>query len=237
LDEVTVNRLLEKEAERLELSKREDVAALIEQATSDARYQTALQRRLQRKVSEMPEAEIKEYFTQNEKRYQTLGNRDLDVILLMPEPGEILWQTLKRGEALLERIRAGEDFAEIARAHSSHYSAANGGRMERLTAHGIARLVQPRIHNNLKKLAEGEILDPFVGECYDPKSLQYLHTGIFIIRNVKLYPPVQKPFEEVEDLVRGSYLRRHNQPLEQEVKQEVLESVDLDIYFDRLPAI
>lgn len=237
LDDVTVNRLLVKEAQRLELSKREDVAARIEQARREARYGTALQRRLQRKASELPEAEIEEYFNQNEKRYQTLSTRDLDVILLKPKPGEILWQTLRRAEGLVEQIQAGEDFAEIARAHSSHYSAANGGRMERLTEHGVARLVQPRIQNNLKKLEEGEILDPVVGECYDPKVMHYLHTGVFIIRNVKFYPPVQQAFEDVKDMVRGSYLRRNYKTMEAEVRQEILESIDLDIYFDRLPAI
>jgi parvulin-like peptidyl-prolyl isomerase len=237
LDDVTVNRLLVKEAQRLELAKREDVAARIEQAAREARYETALQRRLMLKASELPEADIREYFNQNENRYQTLSNRDLDVILLKPEPGEVLWQTLRRAEELAERIRAGEDFAEIARTHSIHYSAANGGRMDRLTEHGVARLVQPRIHNKLKKLEEGEIMDPFVGECYDPKLMQYLHTGVFIIRNGKFYPPVQQSFEDVQDMVRGSYLRRNYKSMEDEVKQEVLESIDLDIYVDRLPAI
>jgi hypothetical protein len=161
----------------------------------------------------------------------------MDVILLKPEPGEVLWQTLKRAEEFVRRIRAGEDFAEIARAHSSHYSASNGGRIERLTQHGVARLIQPRIMKHLKDLEEGEIVDPFVGECYDHKMLRYVHVGIVIIRNVKYYPPVQAPFEDVKDMVRSNYLRRNYMRLEAEVRQETLESIDLDIYFDRLPAI
>lgn len=239
LDEVTLNRVLVLEAERLGLSEREEVAAQIDTAVREVRYKRALYRRLQRKVSELPEAEIREYFQQNEKRYQTLRTTDLDVILLKPETEENLWQTLKRGEDMVRRIRAGEDFADLARAHSSHYSAANGGRMERLTNHGIARWVQPRVgfQAGINELAEGEVMDAVVAECYDPDRLRYFHVGVIIVRLVKSYPPEQQPFETVKEMARGSYMRRHFQRLETEVRQKILESIDLKIYFDHLPPI
>ena len=139
----------------------------------------------------------------------------------------------------MRRIRAGEDFADLARAHSSHYSVANGGRMERLTNHGIARWVQPRVgfQAGLNELAAGEVMDAVVAECYDPDGLRYFYVGVIIARLVKSYPPEQQPFEAVKEMARGSYMRRHFQRLETEVRQEILESIDLKIYFDHLPPI
>jgi hypothetical protein len=80
-------------------------------------------------------------------------------------------------------------------------------------------------------------MDPVVAECYDPDLLRYIHAGVIILRNVRVYPPEPQPFEAVKDMVRTSYLRRHYRRLESEVRQEIMDSMDLEIYFDRLPAI
>ena len=130
-------------------------------------------------------------------------------------------------------------FAELARAHSSHYSAAHGGRMERLTNHGVARLLQPRarFQGMLNELTDGEVSDVAVAECYDSKLLRYIETGIIFVRVVKSYPPEQQPFEAVKEMVRGSYLRRNFQRLEAEAREEILESIDLKIYLDHLPPL
>jgi hypothetical protein len=215
------------------------VAVLIEDAVRTVQYERALDQRLQRMAAGVPEEELREYFAQNEARYQTLRTRDLDVILLKPEGDEPLWRTLRRGEALVDRIRAGEDFAELARTYSKHYSAGNGGRMEDLTNEDIVRFVAPRpwFGAILNKLKEGEVADAQMSEVYDPERLCFFDTGILIVRLVKENPPVQKTFAEVADLVRDNYLRRNYQTMSNEVRQEVLESINLTIYEDRLPPI
>jgi hypothetical protein len=239
LDGVCVNQLLQLEATRLGLAEREDTAASIEDAVREAKFERALQRRLEPLVSEVSEAELREYFHQNEKRYQTLRTRDIDVLLLKPEGDEPLWQTLKRGEALVERIRAGEDFAELAREYSQHYSAANGGRMENLTNHAIRRIVAPRAWfiALLNDLEEDEVMDAQMAECYDPDRLCYFDTGIVFVRLVKEHPPEQRSFEDVEDLVRSNYLRRNYERFVTAVRAEVLDSMNLQIFYDRLPPI
>ncbi len=239
LDQVTLGQLLTLEAKRLGLQDRPDVAVQIEAAVREVNYQRALDERLQRAVAEVPEEEIREYFAQNEQRYQTLRTRDLDVILLKPEGGEPLWRTLRRGEALVDRIRAGEDFAELARTYSKHYSASNGGRMEGLNNQDVTRLVAPRpwFHAILNKLKEGEVADAQMAEVYDPERLCYMDVGIIIVRLIKDTPPVQKTFEEVEELVRQNYARRNYQTMTNEIRQKVLESIALKIYEDHLPPI
>ncbi len=239
LDKVALNRLLVKEAKLRGLHEREDAAKQIAIGVREARYGFMLHKRLLELADEVPEAKIEEFFRQNEKRYQTLRTYDLDVILLKPKPDEVLWQTLKRGERLVEQLRAGADFAELARAHSSHYSASNGGRFEYITSHGIARLVQPRagFRNQFPTVPDGTILDAQVAECYDPDLLRYFDTGVIIVRLVKSYPPKQAIFEEIKDMVRENYLRRNYQALEEQLRQEIFDSIDLRIYYDHLPAI
>jgi peptidyl-prolyl cis-trans isomerase C len=239
LDQVARNLLLLKEAERLGLAQREDVAARIEAGARQVRYQFGLERRMQRKVAEVPEEEIREFFQQNEKRFQTVRRQDLDVIMIRHQPDEPFWATLRRAEDLVERIRAGEDFAELARVHSSHYSAVNGGRMEGLTDDALGQLVAARatFRAELKKLAVGEVSDPMVAEIYDTDHLRYERTGVVIARIVKVYPAGQVQYEAVKDNARKHYLGRYYQRFEAEVRQEILESADIEIYFDNLPPI
>ena len=128
LDQVAANRLLVLEAKAQKLNEEPEIARQIAEATEQVRTEAALQRRLDQAVAAMPESEIREYFEQNEDRYQTLRTYDLTVIHLEPQRGESFWQALKRGEALVARIRAGEDMEALAREHSRHYSAAAVGR-------------------------------------------------------------------------------------------------------------
>jgi peptidyl-prolyl cis-trans isomerase C len=239
LDEVVLNTLLLSEAERLQLSQRSEIAAQIEAATREIRYQRGLDARLQAKVSKVPDEELREFFRQNEQRFQTLRTQDLDVILVKPEEDEPFWATLRRAEDLVKRIRGGEDFSDLARAHSAHYSAANGGRLEGLTDAALVGMVpgRPAFRAELKKLAVGEVSDPMVAECYDTKALRYTRTGVLIARVVNDYPPEQKTFEEVRDAVLGNYLRVNFQRIEAEVRREILKNAAIEIDYENLPAI
>ncbi len=239
LDEVTLNILLLKEAERLEMAQRDDIASRIEALGDDFRYRRGLDSRLQAKGAEVAEEDLKEFFVQNEQRFTTISRQDLDVILIKHEPGEPFWATLRRGEELVERLRGGEDFAELAGAHSAHYSASNGGRIENLTDVGIGELVhgRPAFRAALKNLSIGEISEPMVAECYDERTMSYTRTGVLIARVVRLHPGVQKPFEDVRELVRSNYLRRNHQQFEAEIRREVLAAADIEIHFDALPPI
>jgi parvulin-like peptidyl-prolyl isomerase len=239
LDEIAVNILLVKEAARLEVEKREDVAARIDAGIRAIRSQRGLDQRLQAKAAEVGDDDLREFFQQNEMRFQTLQRVDLDVLLVKHEEKEPFWATLRRAEELAARIRAGEDFAELARAHSAHYSASNGGRLEGLTDMEVGEFVhgRPAFRAQLKALGEGKVSDPMVAECYDTKKLMYIRTGVLIARVVKEYPAEQASFEDVEELVRANYLRRNYQAFEAEVRQEILDSAAVEIYFDKLPPI
>jgi parvulin-like peptidyl-prolyl isomerase len=239
LDEVAVNILLVREAARLTIEEREDVAAQIDAGVRAIRAQRGLDHRLQAKAVKVADDDLREFFQQNEMRFQTLARVDLDVLLVKHEEGEPFWATLRRAEDLAARIRAGEDFAELARKHSAHYSASKGGRLEGLTDMEVGEFVhgRPAFRAQLKALGEGKVSDPMVAECYDTKKQTYTRTGVLIARVVKEYPAQQGSFEDVKELVRSNYLRRNYQAFEAEVRQEILDSAAVEIYFDKLPPI
>ncbi len=238
LDQVAANRLLVLEARDQKLEEDPEIARQIAEAAEQIRAEAALQRRLDQAVAAVSESEMREYFDQNKDRYQTLRTYDLTVIHLEPEKGESYWQVLKRGEKLVARIRAGEDMEALAREHSRHYSAVNGGRMYYLTEVGLRTRVQATVkfRRRLEALEPGGVTDPFLSECYDPPRLTYIRTGVFIVRLDALHEPVRKGYDEMAEAVRQNYLRRHHQRLAEEVRQQVAEEIGLEIFADRLPA-
>lgn len=72
------------------------------------------------------------YYHANPEKFTEPARQRVSVILLKVDPAspKTVWEAaLVEGEALAGRIRAGEDFAELARTHSSDVSASQGGDM------------------------------------------------------------------------------------------------------------
>ena len=237
LDGAVLERLLVREAERIELEKEEVVARAIQETTDEVRAGFALQLRLSDKMDAIDKDELHEFYWQNEQRFQTLRKTYLSVIMLKNE-GESMFQTLKQGEALADRVRAGEDFGALARKYSKHYSASLNGMMEDLSESDISAYLQSsaKFRRMLKNLEEGEI-EVMVAECYAANQLRYIQTGVVVVRKDKVYEPRQGSYELVEELVRLSYLRRHYSELVAEVRRGVLEDADLTVDLDALPPL
>jgi peptidyl-prolyl cis-trans isomerase C len=239
LDQVTLEELSLLEAERRGIPGRPEVVAKLERAELELRADAAFGDRLKKLVAAVPEKELREYYWQNKERYRTLRKVDIDLILLKPEPKEPLWSTLKRGDALVARLRSGEDFAELARKHSRHYSARDGGHMEGMTDMDIWARVQStaRFRRVLDALEPGEVSRPVIAECYDPNRLKFVETGVVIVRLDHRYPAEPQSFEKVRDAVADAYLRRNYQRLEAELRKQVLEAAAFRVYPERFPAL
>jgi parvulin-like peptidyl-prolyl isomerase len=237
LDAAILERLLVLEAERAELDLEKSVATAIDEAEESTRSAFGLQLRLAEKTAAVDDELIREFYWQNEQRYQTLRHTDLSIILL--DIGEEpLFTTLKRGEGLADRIRAGEDFTELAATYSKHYSVSRGGRMEHLSEHDISLFVQStaKFRRMLKELPVGGVAVA-IAECYVSGQLRYVQTGVIVVRKDGVEEPRQAPFEEVEDLVRANYTRRHYSELVAEIRNQVLAEGDLQVYADALPPL
>lgn len=225
LDKIALSWTVLEDARREGLDEEPEVARRMAEARDQVRFDARLSELLDERVERVPEEELEEYFEANRQRYQTLATMTLRVILLDLEEGTLPWDTLKEAEALVERLRAGEDFGEMARRLSVHYSARDGGLLEDLTDYGLGRQVQSRARNRkiIADLEPGEISAPFVAEVYDPVHLRFERTGVYIVRLESRRPPHQAELAEVEELVKANYRRRFYQQLRADVQAEQLQ--------------
>jgi peptidyl-prolyl cis-trans isomerase C len=80
---------------------------------------------------------------------------------MLVEASHILVPSLEQAQSLLEQVRAGADFAELARQHSQCPSKANGGRLGQF---GPGRMV---------KSFEEATYDLNIGSVSDPVQTQF----------------------------------------------------------------
>ena len=89
--------------------------------------------RLERGVRNGPaasEAQAKAYYDAHREQFTEPAKAKLSAILLKVDPSspQLAWDRAReQAEQIVERLRAGADFAEMARLHSGDSSAANGG--------------------------------------------------------------------------------------------------------------
>jgi peptidyl-prolyl cis-trans isomerase D len=108
-----------------------------------------------REQLQVPEADIEAFYKQNVGQYTTPGQVRASHILLQTE-GKDDAAVKARAEELLKRARAGEDFAELAKANSEDQgSAANGGDLDYF---GRGRMV-PEFEQAAFAMKAGDISD------------------------------------------------------------------------------
>jgi hypothetical protein len=224
LDQYALSRILVREAIAAGIPEEPSIRDQVAAAADSLRAASVIDQRLEERVAKVSEAELRDHYEQNKSRFETVRRRSVSVIRLPPNRGRSLWQTLKQGEALAAEIRAGADFAELARRVSVHVSASDGGRLPGQTDDDLQLRLQGRARGRqiVDDLEIGEVSPAFIGEVYDPVKMQFVPSGVYIVRLDEEFPPRQAPFEEVENLVRRNYLRRYYTRLLSELKAEML---------------
>lgn len=144
---------------------------------------------------EADESELKGYYEQNLKNYMAPEQRQASHILFTlgkdAEEAEVA-KVEEKVQSALDRLKAGEDFADLAKELSDDPgSAANGGD---LGFFGRGVMVGP-FEETAFALAEGEISEPVRSDF-----------GIHLIRLEAIRPASGKAFEEVRDEVSEAYL-------------------------------
>src|SRR5690606_26384477 len=153
---------------------------------------------------DVDEATIRDYYEQRRNEFRTEEERAASHILITAGAGETDEEARARAEALVERIRAGEDFAALAAEHSDDPgTASSGGDLGWITR----GMLDSAFTDALYELAE-------VGDVSDPVKTDF---GWHIIRFNAVRPGEERSFEEVRDQLAEEYR---------------IERVD-DIYYDR----
>jgi len=224
LDEHALSRILVLEARALGVDEHQDVVARIERDAQSIRAQYRIDRLLAERVADVPEEELREFFRRGRRRFASPRLRSLSLMRLPRSPNGSLWTTLRRGERLVQEIRAGADFAELARRESRHPSARSGGRLVDQTDEDLREHVQAWAPSRqiLEALEPGEVSRAFVGEIHDPRTQRFEPAGVYVIRLDDETPARQVTFEEAREQVEAAYLRRHDSRMRAELKREML---------------
>jgi parvulin-like peptidyl-prolyl isomerase len=239
LDQFALSTILVREAIAAGIPAEEGIEREVAAAKAALRANAEIDRLLAERAQAISEADLREHYEQNKDRFETVRRRSISVIRLPPERERNLWKLLKEGERLADQIRAGADFAEIARRVSVHVSAPDGGRLLQQSDDDLQLRLQGRARGRqiVDALEVGEVSKAFIGEVYDPHKLQFVPSGVYIVRLDEEFPPRQAPFEEVEELVRSNYLRRYYTRFLAELRADMLAEARFKVIKSNLPDV
>jgi hypothetical protein len=180
-----------------------------------------LLRRLERdvrRVAPPSREQVKAYYEANPDKFTEPARQRVSVILLRVDPSSpnAVWDAAKQeAQTLVDRLRGGTDFSELARIHSSDRSAEQGGDMGYLHQGMLTEGAQQAVD----ALPVGAVSDPV-------RVLQ----GIAIFRVDERLPERLRSFEDVQARARELWLRDQGNRAWEELKARLKEATKVQIY-------
>lgn len=150
--------------------------------------------KLVRNVPSPTAKQLRKYYADHPEKFTAPPQQRVSVILIRVDPGapDADWQkAAEEGQDLVKRLRAGEDFAELARDYSSDPTAEEGGDMGYLHEGMLPGLPAETV----SKLQPGETSDPV-----------NLMEGVGIFRLVDRTQSDVKSFKSVQDRAKELWL-------------------------------
>lgn len=152
---------------------------------------------LVRNIPPPKESELHAYYESHMDKFTSPVQIRVSVILLRMDPGSSAeeWNKAKEeAEGLVKRLRAGEDFAELARDYSGDITAEEGGDMGFLHGGMLPGLPEETVN----KLQPGEIADPVT-----------LLEGVAIFKLTNRTQPEANSFEKSRQRISELWLTEH----------------------------
>jgi hypothetical protein len=180
----------------------------IRQALLDKTRVAALLDEVER-VAEPDPAELRRFYDANIELFTTPGAERLAVILkgVPPSAATAEWREAEAEAAgLLARVEAGTDFAALAREHSTHATAAEGGDMGMVHKGELSAAVQEAV----------DAIEP--GQTTPPVRVL---EGYVIFKLLDRVPPEVRAFEDVSDRA----LALHRRHLSQQQKNDFVSAL------------
>lgn len=178
LDQMISEKLLIQEAKNMGLEKDNDVLEQIEKMTEQILVQVLLQREILDKV-DVNDEEVSEYYEQNKDSFTEKEQVHLYNILLESE---------EEAQDILEQLKAGGDFSEIAKEKSTGPSAAQGGDLGYVTKGTIIPEIEEVV---------------FALEVEELSEVVKTDFGFHILKITEKKPETVKALEEVkEDIIQ-----------------------------------
>jgi len=178
LDQVISEKLLIQEANNMGLEKDNDVLEQIKKMTEQILVQALIEREILDKV-DVNDEEVSEYYEQNKGNFTEKEQVHLYNILLESE---------EEAQDILEQLKAGGDFSEIAKEKSTGPSAAQGG--------DLGYLIKGTIITEIEEVV-------FALEVEELSEVIKTDFGFHILKITEKKPEIVKTLEEVkEDIIQ-----------------------------------
>lgn len=178
---------------------RKNVRASVEEESVLAQLRARVQ-----EASAPSEAEVRDYVEAHPDKFTTPARWRVSMILLKVEPSAsaATWQAAEEEAArLLEQLKKGASFAELARIHSGDTTAQSGGDLGYVHEGMLAAPAEEAI----KSTAEGAVTAPVM-----------LLQGVALFRVEGYVPPQRNEFSQVASRAQGLLQReRHEQAWQQ----------------------
>ena len=191
-----VDATIQRIRENQRMSHEEFIGQLEKEGLTYEKFQQKIKRDLERmqlvefevksKIIIRDEA-VKEYYERNKKDFGSVEKvRISGIFLILKRPGDSgeMMEIQRKGEGILSRIRAGEDFGELAKAFSEGPAAASGGDL------GVFQpdQLEPQMRQMVETLKEGSV-----------SGLIARQNGIQILKLVEKQEGTIRPLDEVRE--------------------------------------
>lgn len=173
-----------------------------------------------RNIAPPSDQQLKTFYEQSPEKFTEPMQMKLSLILLVVDPSSPteVWQAaMDEGGKLVEQLRGGADFGELARTYSGDVSAEKGGDMGYVHREMLSSTVEQAID----KLQQGQISDPI-------RTLQ----GVAILRLDDRKPARLREFAEVRERARELWLRDRSDAAWAEFKQKLRQKTPVTIFVD-----
>jgi peptidyl-prolyl cis-trans isomerase C len=204
LDQMISEALLIQEAKVKKFEEDEKVAEQIKKATEQILVQALIEREILNKVK-VNDEEVLEYYEQNKDGFTEKEQVHLYNILL---------ETEEEAQNVLEQLKAGEDFSEIAIEKSTGPSASNGGDMGFISKGSII----PEIDEAVFALNIGELTDIIKSDY-----------GFHILKVTEKKPESIKALEEAKDEIMQTLLPEKQKDAFDNLLTELKSKVEIKI--------
>lgn len=182
---------------------------------------------LEARVRQLPppsSEEVLRYYEANPDKFTEPARQQVFVILLQVDPSSsaAVWEAAwAEADGLVNDIKQGAEFEELARLHSSDRSAENGGNMGYLH------------HGMLSPAAQTVIDELDVGEVSRPVRLL---KGVAIFRVSDRKAARLRPFEDVNKRARELLIREQSDQAWSSLKAQLKSSTAINVYDEIMPA-
>ena len=204
LDQVISEKLLIQEAKNMGLEKDNDVLEQIEKMTEQILVQALLQREILDKV-DVNDEEVSEYYEQNKDSFTEKEQIHLYNILLESE---------EEAQDILEQLKTGGDFIEIAKEKSTGPSAAQGGDLGYLSKGSLI----PEIEDEVFTLEVGGL-----------SGVVKTDFGFHILKITEKKPETVKALEEVKEDIIQTLLPTKQKEAFDNLLEELKGKVEIEI--------